>query len=190
MLRTLPQTRSNTLTQRLIAIAIFTVLTIVGARIRIEFGPVPFTMQTFVVVLAGLVLGWRDGFYSQMAYLALIAVNIPVDANMVGSAAFVGPTAGFLVSFPFVALIAGYLAERGGKNLWVRWGAGLVATVLLMAAGTIWFSIFRSFDLARAWSLVGQPFILIEIAKALLAALVAEGGRAALQRFGNVGQGQ
>jgi biotin transport system substrate-specific component len=191
MLRTLPQTRSSTLTQRLIAIAIFTVLTIIGARIRLEFTPgVPFTMQTFVVLLAGLVLGWRDGFLSQTAYLGLIALNLPVDANGLGVAAFAGPTAGFLISFPFAAAGAGFLAERGGQSIWLRWAAGVIVSLPLLLVGVAWLSNSLDMQFAVAWGRWGQPFIVIEIAKALLAALVAEGGRAALQRFGNVGQGQ
>ena len=74
MLRTVPQTRNLSLTYQIAAIAAFTVLTIIAARITIPFIPVPFTMQTFAVLLAGMVLGSRAGALSQVAYLALIVV--------------------------------------------------------------------------------------------------------------------
>ncbi len=67
MLRTLSRTRDLSLSYRLAVIAVFTLLTIVSARITIEIGPVPFTLQPLAVLLAGLVLGARDGFASQAA---------------------------------------------------------------------------------------------------------------------------
>src|SRR4051812_12603201 len=99
MLRTFPQTRDAQLGYRVVGIGAFTLVTILSARITIPMQPVPFTLQTLAVLLAGLILGARDGAFSQLAYLALIALNVPVDAKGVGVAALFGPTAGYLFGF-------------------------------------------------------------------------------------------
>ncbi len=119
MLRTLPQTRDQSLIYRLVGIALFTVLTIIAARVSIPLDPVPFTLQPLAVVLSGMVLGWRDGLLSQALYVALIAAGMPVDAKGIGSAALVGPTAGFLIGFIGAAggLSARQVSRVGWRNL-------------------------------------------------------------------------
>ncbi len=179
MLRTIPQSWSYS---RLAAIAIFTLLTVVSARLRFEVGPVPITMQTLAVLLAGLVLGSRDGALSQLGYVGLIAMNLPVDTNMLGIAAFAGPTAGYFVSFPLVAYVAGALAERGAERFWLRWGAGLVGVVVLYACGATWLKIWLGESWAAAWTAGVAPFIAVDIAKALAAAALTEYGRSLLRQ--------
>ena len=73
MLYSLSPRRDLTLTQRLLAIAALTALTAIGARITIPLEPVPFTFQVLAVLLAGMLLGARDGALSQLAYVGLIA---------------------------------------------------------------------------------------------------------------------
>lgn len=184
MLRTLPQTQNNRLITRLVLVAMFTLLTVVSARVRVEFGTlVPFTLQTLVIMLAGLVLGSRDGALSQIAYLSLIMMNLPVDTRMLGIAAFAGPTAGFLVGFPVLAFVCGWLAERGGNQLWVRWVAGIAGTLVLYVFGATWLKVATGMAWDIVWVNAIAPFILIDAAKALIAAALAEGGRAALQKL-------
>ena len=137
MLRTLPQTRDANWTYRLASVGAFTLLTIIAARVSIPMQPVPFTLQTLAVVLAGLILGARDGALSQIAYLVLIALNLPVDANHLGAAALAGPTAGYLFGFVAGALIAGLLVERGTTRLWQRWIAGVVGIAVIYVFGLV-----------------------------------------------------
>lgn len=92
MLRTIQLTRTNNQAWRLVGIAIFTLLTIASAKMSIEIGSVPFTMQVLVVLLSGMILGSRDGAASQIGYIALIATGLPLDARGLGTAAFFGPT--------------------------------------------------------------------------------------------------
>ncbi|MCU0474726.1 MAG: biotin transporter BioY [Anaerolineae bacterium] len=183
MLRTLPQTRTMPLSMRLLAVALFTVLTAVSARISIEIGgPAPFTLQVLVVLLSGLTLGWRDGALSQITYLGLIAAGAPIDARMLGAAAFAGPTAGFLVGFVPGAAVAGLLAERGGTRLVVRWLAGLAGVAVIYLCGAGWFALSTQRTLAEAFSLVVAPFVGLDVVKALIAAGLTEGARALLRR--------
>ena len=76
-----------------------------------NIGPVPFTLQTVGVGLAGLCLGpWR-GFASVLLYLLVGAAGLPVFARGgAGLASFAGPTGGYLIAFPFAALLAGFVA--------------------------------------------------------------------------------
>ncbi len=137
MLRTLAQTRDANWIYRLASAGAFTLLTIIAARVSIPMQPVPFTLQPLAVILAGLILGGRDGALSQIAYLALIALNLPVDANHLGAAALVGPTAGYLFGFVAGALVAGLLVERGSLRLWQRWIAGIVGIAVIYVFGLL-----------------------------------------------------
>lgn len=76
-------------------------------------GAVPITLQTFAVILAGTVLGARRGFLAVLLYLAVGAAGLPVfSGGSAGLAPFVGPSVGYLVAFPFAALLAGFIVER------------------------------------------------------------------------------
>lgn len=182
MLRTLPQTRTATLAQRLAGIAIMTLVTVVSARISIPMDPVPFTLQPLAVLLAGMILGGRDGALSQLAYVALIAANLPVDANMRGQAALFGPTGGYLIGFVVGAFVSGWLVERGAKRMAWRWLAGVAGIAAIYACGIPVLMLTRGLDFSTAWTAGAAPFFLPDMAKAVIAAAMTEAGRAALLR--------
>lgn len=184
MLRTLPQTRYQPLTARLAAVAVFTLLTALAARVTIEVGVVPFTLQVLVVLLSGLVLGARDGALSQAAYVALVAAGLPLDARGLGTAALFGPTGGYLLGFIAAAGVAGLLVERGAARLWRRWLAGVAGLAVLYLCGVAHLKLFTGMDWAAAWTAGAAPFLLADLVKAVLAAALAEGGRQALARWG------
>ena len=110
MLRTIEQTKTNKQVLRIAGIAVFTILMVISAKISLQIGVIPFTLQVLVVLLSGMVLGSRDGVASQLAYLGLIVANLPVDVNSLGSAAFFGPTGGYLVGFVGAAFVTGWNA--------------------------------------------------------------------------------
>lgn len=185
MHRTFPQMRDARLTYRLASIGAFTLLTILSARITIPMQPVPFTLQTLAVLLAGLILGARDGALSQIAYLALTAVGLPVDAKGVGAAALAGPKAGYLFGFVGAAFVAGFLVERGATRLWQRWTAvwaGIAGTAVIYLCGLLLLKVVTGMAWAAAWTAGVTPFIALDLVKAVIAAALAEGGRALLTR--------
>lgn len=105
-------------------------LTAVGAQLEIPHQPVPYTLQTFFVILAGGLLGKRNGFLSMVLYLGMGVSGLPVFSGAsFGLARLVGPTGGYLLSFPLAAYIIGYLLSfRPG---WMgRANNGLAASVL------------------------------------------------------------
>jgi biotin transport system substrate-specific component len=163
---------------RLAGIALFAAFTALTARITIPlpFTPVPITLQVMVVLLSGLVLGSRAGALSQLAYLAAIAAGMPWDARGLGSAALLGPTAGYLVGFVLAAFVCGWVAERLSDTPASRFLAALVGLAIIYTAGLAWLAPTVG-GLARAWALGVVPFIVIDLGKALVAAAVAESGR-------------
>jgi biotin transport system substrate-specific component len=184
MLRTLELTRTDNHLLRMAAIACFTILTIVSAKISIEIGAVPITMQVLVVLLAGMVLGARDGALSQMSYLILIAAGLPYDARGLGTAALFGPTGGYLIGFVAAAFVAGWIVEKAGARLWQRWVAGVAGVAVIYSCGMIVLKLVTGMTWDAAWTAGVAPFLLLDAIKALLAAGLVESGRALLMRSG------
>lgn len=180
MLRTLPRTRAFTLPARLMAVLVFACITAVAARLAIPFEPVPFTLQPLAVLLAGLVLGARDGALSQLLYVALIAGGLPLDARGLGAAALLGPTGGYLFGFVAAAWVSGWLAETGARRLWRRWLAGVAGVAAIYLVGVPFLKLVTGLDWEAAWAGGAALFIAPDLLKALIAAALAEGGRALL----------
>ncbi|MGB1287091.1 MAG: biotin transporter BioY [Aggregatilineales bacterium] len=175
MLRTLPLTLNLTLPQRLAGIALFTLLTAISARISIEIGlEVPFTMQVLVVLLAGMILGARDGALSQLAYVALIVTGMPIDARGLGTAALFGPTGGYLIGFIIAAFVSGFIVEKSGKHLWQRWLAGLAGIAVIYLFGVSHLAMYTGMNISTAWDAGAAPFLLLDMVKALIAAGLVE----------------
>ncbi len=146
--------------------------------------PVPLTVQNLGVLLVGLLLGSRRGFAALALYLAEGAVGLPVfnPTGPGGVAQLFGLTGGFLLVYPFVAFLAGYVFERGTKGFLRATIAGLLAEVLLFAGGLTWLYIFTH-SLAKAAYLGLYWFLAAEVIKVMLAAGIASrwGGHAAKQ---------
>ena len=179
MLRTLPLTQSFALPQRLISIALFTILMAISAKISLETAnpAVPFTMQVLVVLLSGMVLGARDGALSQIAYLALIISGQPVDARSLGAAALFGPTGGYLIGFIPAAFITGYMIEQAGKRFWQRWLAGIVGIGVIYFFGVSHLALYTGMDIPKAWNAGAAPFLAFDLVKAVIAAGLTESMR-------------
>lgn len=112
----------------------FALLTAIGAQIFIPTVPVPFTLQTFFVLLSGALLGPRKGAAAQMSYLAMGASGLPVFAGFAGGFPYLlGPTGGYLIAFPFAAWVTGMLLYENGL---FRRMPRAVSGVLAMVFGT------------------------------------------------------
>ncbi len=150
-------------------IALFTALIAILAQISIPLpGGVPLTLQTFAVPLAGLILGPKRGTISAVLYVLLGAVGVPVFAGFTGGLSIVlGLTGGFIISFPLMALLAGFAVNKSVKSpllwLWLLLGA-----VVNYAVGTIWFMLVSKTGLMEALVACVLPFIVTSIIKILL----------------------
>jgi biotin transport system substrate-specific component len=152
----------------------------VCARITIPlpFTPVPLTVQNFGVLLVGLLLGSRRGFAALVLYLAEGAAGLPVfnPMGMGGIAQILGVTGGYLLVYPFVAALAGFIFEQGKKTFLRAAVAGLLAEVLLFTAGLSWLY-FWTHSLARAAYLGLYWFLAAEVIKVMIAAAIAVRGK-------------
>lgn len=119
----------------------FSVLTAISAQISIPVKPVPFTLQTMIVLLAGAFLGAKKGAYSQLLYLFIGALGFPVFAQTsdgtMGFARLIGPTGGYLFAFPIAAYLVGFFTEKNQKYLTVIISM-FMAELVVIAFGTLY----------------------------------------------------
>ena len=164
------ETRIRNMTE----IAMMTALTCVLAQIAIPLpGGVPMTLQTFAVTLAGIVLGARKGAISMLIYVLLGAAGLPVFAGFTGGAqALVGPTGGFLISFPIMAFLIGLgFGENRCSNA-VKAVFLVLGTAANYVVGTVMFAFLMDSDIGYAFSVCVLPFIPTTVIKAALAWVV------------------
>ncbi|CAN5212968.1 biotin transporter BioY [soil metagenome] len=142
-----------------------------ASQVAVPMIPVPMTMQTFAVTLIGAFFGWRLGALTVLAWLAEAALGLPVLANGSGSlASFMGPTAGYLVAFPLMAALTGWLAERGwnGSKVLLAFASMLMANALCLAIGGAYLAVLIGAEKALMLGVV--PFIFGGVLKSILAA--------------------
>jgi biotin transport system substrate-specific component len=170
-------------TRRVVAVAAFVVVTALAAQIRVPvpFTPVPLTLQTALVLMAGALLGPRLGAAAMLTYLTMGVAGLPVFAGgQFGLAYLLGPTGGYLLAFPAAALVAGYLARPGatrGVVSAVRVWLGLAAaSAVILLSGAAWLAALTG-DPAGALVLGVFPFLFGEVIKVTLAALIVWRGR-------------
>lgn len=159
-------------------------LTGLAAQVAIHtpLTPVPFTLQTLAALLVGASLGSVRGLLSLTLYLVTGLVGVPWFAQ--GSHGY-GASFGYVVGFTLAAGIVGALAKRGSDRR-------VVPTVLLMAAGTAvtylvgatWLALDLHLSAAQAWALGVRPFLVGDVLKALVAALLLPGAWKLLTRRG------
>lgn len=165
-------------TKDLAYIALFAAITaVLGLVPAVAVGPVPITAQTLGVMLAGSILGARRGFLSQLLFLVLVAIGLPVlPGGGGGLAVFAGVTAGYLVGWPIAAFVIGLLTERFWARYNLAWGvlANVVGgMVVIYAIGVPWLAVVANLSLAAAVVSGALPFLVGDLIKAVLAAVVA-----------------
>ena len=153
----------------------------VCARVTVPlpFTPVPLTMQNFGVLAVGLMLGSRRGFAALSLYLAEGAMGLPVFSPSIlggGIAQILGPTGGFLMAYPLVAFIAGWIYEKSATRssrpfVWAALSSA-AAELELFAGGLSWLAL-QTHSIALAIRLGLYWFIFAEVIKVLMAAAVA-----------------
>jgi biotin transport system substrate-specific component len=164
---------------RLFATLLVTALTALASQISIPlpFTPVPFTLTPMVVLLGGAALGSRLGMLSQVLYLALGIAGVPVFANSPlpqGVLRLLGPTGGYLMSYPFAAFVTGALAERGfDRNYRTSVLAMVAGLAVIFACGVAWLAWFTRpvpAGLATALRTGLYPFVPADLIKVCIAA--------------------
>lgn len=146
----------------------------------LPFTPVPLTMANFGVLAVGLTLGSRRGFAALCLYLLEGAAGLPVfSAGALGAIHFFGPTGGYLMSYPLVAFLAGFIAERGARTFLRTAIASIIAESALFVLGVSWLAAMAHVSIGQAVQFGLYPFVFAEVIKVMSAAGVAR----KLQRF-------
>lgn len=167
-------------TKDMIRVSFFTSLTVIGGFLSLHIGPVPMTMQTVFVILSGVILGPKLASYSQIVYVLLGLIGLPVFAGGVGGLGSVlSPSFGFIIGFIPAANIIGQimvLREYNKKNILI---ASLLGTISIFLIGIIYMHFIlniymdNSFNFIEILNIGLIPFIPGEILKIILSTNIA-----------------
>jgi biotin transport system substrate-specific component len=137
---------------RVFWIATFAILTAVGAQVEIPLKPVPYTLQTLFVLLAGALLGPRNGFISMGVYLVMGIIGMPVFASAgFGLARIMGPTGGYLLAFPVAAFVVGSIVQSRNHIAWTM--IAMVSGLLVVfTIGTLQLALVLGLKFSDAFS--------------------------------------
>ncbi len=175
----------NLNTRDMILVALMATLTTIGAYISIPLGPVPFTLQTFFVMLSGMLLGSKKGALSMIVYVSMGLVGMPVFANgMSGLSIIAKPTFGYLLGFIIASYVIGKLAEmtkeKENQKMWFTVIPFVGMFIIYLVGVPYLFMIFNTLitpdspiNFVTALKYGFTPFILIDSIKAVIAGIVA-----------------
>ncbi len=168
-------------TKSLVYIALFAALTAALALFPpIPLPGAPITAQSMGPMLAGAIIGAKRGFLSQLLFLALVAVGLPLLAGGRGGfGVFMGPTGGFLISWPIAAFFIGWAWNRFGAGFTHQLFAVLIGGIgIVYLIGTPWMGAVLGWPLSKAISVL-VVYIPGDLIKAVVAVLIARGVRKA-----------
>jgi biotin transport system substrate-specific component len=159
-------------------ITAFAIITALSAQVAIPAKPVPFTLQTLVVLLSGAFLGSRNGAYSQFLYLSMGIIGLPVFAQIpdapLGFARIFGPTGGYLLAFPIAAFLVGFLIERR-KNNWSIVASMFIGESVIVSIGVLHLTAFYTKNFEEALKVGAAVFSFWMVVKVFIAASVYMG---------------
>jgi biotin transport system substrate-specific component len=169
----MPITSKDLLRQKVYA-AMFGALTAVGAYISIPLQPVPITLQDFFTFLAATLLGGYTGALSQVIYILLGIIGLPVFAGgKAGIGVLLGPTGGYLLGYIIGAFVIGKIVQMRKEPGWA-WiiMASLIGLLIIYTVGAIQLSLVAKLSLAKTLLVGVVPFIPGDLCKLLLATVV------------------
>lgn len=166
--------------KRLVSIAIFVALMIVSGFLKITLGPVPFTLQSLIALMAGIVLGKKDGALAMVIYTLIGLIGLPVFTGGGGPSYILAPTFGFILGFILIAFISGLIYEK--LKIPNNYLKGIISTIIgvfiLYIPGLIYFHIImnnvagKPMGLLASAAIVVAPFVIPDIIKGILAGIL------------------
>lgn len=163
------------ITKYLIYALLGSLLLTVSAKIKIPFYPVPMTMQTFVVLFLGIILGSKIGTLAVIFYLLEGILGLPVFSNSpekgIGIVYFTGPTMGYLIGFIFSVYLVGYFNLK--KNFLEILFKLILSVSIIYLLGFIWLGTLIGWD-KPIFGLGVKPFLLAELLKMLILTFLAK----------------
>lgn len=172
------------LTRTVSLVVAFSLFNALAAQFSIYIGPIPITGQTFAVTLTGALLGSRLGAAALIAYLIEGALGMPFFAGSKGGlGVMLGPSAGYLVSFPAAAYITGAFSEHGWDRRFLTAAAAMaIGSVVILLGGWAWLMVYLRATPLVAFKMGVAPFLIADVIKIILAAAVLPTGWALLKR--------
>jgi biotin transport system substrate-specific component len=161
--------------------------------IPLGFSPVPITLQTLAVMLAGGLLGAVYGFWSIAAVILLTAIGLPLIHGSGGLGVLLGPTGGFIWAFPFGAWLVGWISdrllrrgtERPGLARTILLAIGIFAggVILVYIGGVPWLAHKAHYSIGKALVQGCYPFLIGDTVKTIVATVLIVGLRPYLPGF-------
>jgi biotin transport system substrate-specific component len=164
---------SNSPLRRMVYASMFGALTALGAFIVIPLQPVPISLQTLFCGLAGVILGSYTGALSQVVYVLLGIIGLPVfTGGKAGLGILLGPTGGYLIGFIIAAFVIGKIVEirREAGVVWIGM-ALLVGELIIYTFGVLQLSIVADLSITKSIFAGALPFIpgdLLKLAAAII----------------------
>jgi biotin transport system substrate-specific component len=156
------------LRDKILRVALGTLVLTASSWISIPLAPIPITMQTYAVIVIAALFGARLGVITVLAWLAEAAIGLPVLAQGASTLALLGPSAGYLFSFPVIAAFVGWLSDRKlDRGIVPSFVAMLAANAINLALGVLWLETFIGWHAAVLGGFL--PFWIGGVAKAILA---------------------
>ena len=156
----------------------------ISSKVQIPLTPVPVTLQTLVLLVMSMFLGWRGAVGATSLYLFQGAIGLPVFAHGGGFIILFGPTGGYLFGFLIASLVVGYLAEKGwDKSVVLTFTSMTIGTLIIYLFGVIWLSYLKDLNTALVFGLL--PFITPDILKICLGTCLVSGGWEISEKFIN-----
>ncbi|KRQ87862.1 Biotin transporter BioY [Caloramator mitchellensis] len=154
--------------RKMTKIALFAALISVLSLVSIPIGTVPITLQTFAILLTGIVLGPTDGGLAVLTYILLGSIGLPVFAG--GKAGFqviFGPTGGYILSFPIAAYTAGMAIKQYNS---IKQAVIIICSILVVyLIGVPYLKLMTGMDIYKALKIGLIPFIIPDMIKAFIA---------------------
>ena len=179
------ETKTKRSSYPLVMTAVMAAVISAVAPFALPIGPIPITLGTLVMYLAGYVLCGKRAGAAVLVYVLLGAIGVPVFNGFTGGLGVVaGPTGGYIVGFIPMAFLSGLAVERFPKNRVLQFVGMALATAILYALGTAWFCVQAGKSLAAALSVCVFPFIPGDLVKMAVAMILGPVIRERLIRAG------
>lgn len=160
-------------TRDLVVCSLFASMTAVLSQISIPLpNGIPLTLQLFAVFLCGVILGAKKGFISTLVYVVLGAIGLPVFAGFTGGFQYiVGYSGGFIISFPLVAFIIGFVSEKTDNMVLILLST-ILGLIVSYTIGTLVFSLVTNASISASLAACVIPFIFTDLLKCFIATVI------------------
>ena len=173
-MQTLSLSNNSSIIKSFLAVVSGTALLAISSKIQTPFTLVPATMQTFVVLFLGMILGYKLAAATVILYLIEGLIGLPVFAKGGGLVYLIGPTGGYLIGFILTAFFAGMIKAKNDPIVVFIYLLFSVSVTYILGLLGLWnyMGLDKSFN--QVFLVGAQPFLLIEIYKILILTVLSK----------------